>query len=79
MANGEWTRFKVFIYDQAYSRGRAEAVTQVIGEAQKCQPFPVNVGDKSVSLVSVECLQQAAGGKAGAGAGAPGAKMEEKK
>jgi hypothetical protein len=55
----EVIQFRAF-RQAAYNSGRTDAVSQVIAEAQKCQPFPVNVGGAQVTLVSVECLQQAA-------------------
>lgn len=56
---GLYRGIKVGIIQYSFNQGRVGAIAQVIQEAQKCQPFPVNVGEQSVTLVSLECLQQA--------------------
>lgn len=54
----EWNRFKVAMMRQSYSRGVEDAVAKVLEESKNCKGFPVNLGDKSATLVSVECLKQ---------------------
>lgn len=56
---GEWNRFQRTVYQAAYNRGQTDAVAQVIGEAQKCQPFPIYLGEAKVTLMSLECAAAA--------------------
>ena len=44
---------------QAYTQGQADAVTKLMTESAKCEPFSVFAGEDKVSLISVECLQKA--------------------
>ncbi|MEK6741751.1 MAG: hypothetical protein AABX68_01025 [Nanoarchaeota archaeon] len=35
------------------------ALTQVLGVVAQCQPFPINVGNQTITLVALECIQAA--------------------
>ncbi len=43
----------------AYNQGLADAVAQVIQQAQKCEPFTINVGETKTELIGTACLQKA--------------------
>ncbi len=58
VAYNEWTRFSAYVMQQSYSRGIQDAVGKVLEESKNCKGFPINLGDKSVTLVNVECLKQ---------------------
>lgn len=57
---GEYNRVNNFIAKIAYNQGMTNAVVQVIQQASTCQPVPVSAGNAKLTLISVECLQQAA-------------------
>ncbi len=59
VAYNEWSRFSTFVMQQSYSRGIQDAIGKVLEESKNCKGFPINLGDKSVTLVNVECLKQA--------------------
>lgn len=64
VAYSEYTRFKVFVMQGSYNKGIEDAVAKVLDESKNCKGFPINLGDKSVTLVNVECLKQAGQDKA---------------
>ncbi|RMD67050.1 hypothetical protein D6817_02650 [Candidatus Pacearchaeota archaeon] len=41
----------------AYQQGYTDAALGVISNAQRCEPFQVYVGNVSVDLIAVKCLQ----------------------
>ena len=47
-----------FIGKKSYEKGLSDAVSSVISQAQKCEAFPVYVGDKKVSLINTVCIKQ---------------------
>ena len=51
--NGEYKRLQNLVYQ----RGLEDAVVQVLGQASKCQPFPIRYKDTTVELINVQCLQ----------------------
>lgn len=53
----EWSRFQVYVMQNSYNQGVEDAVAKLITESKNCKGFPVNLGDKSVTLVNVECLK----------------------
>ena len=57
----QWTNFKAQYADQAFQSGQADAVAQLINQAENpgCQPFTVYNQQKKVELVNVTCLQAA--------------------
>ena len=55
---GLWTSFRVQVMQASYNKGRLDAATQVLQEASKCQPFPINIGENTANLIAVECLQK---------------------
>lgn len=63
---GEYNRLNNFVAKGAYQRGLADAVTQVLKQSQKCEPFPVNIGDQGVQLINLKCVQQASVPEGGA-------------
>ena len=54
----EYQRVQVMVAERAYNAGIQNAVNQLIQQSQTCQPIPVNSGEKSVNLISVDCLTQ---------------------
>lgn len=54
----EYRRVQVMVAQRAYNTGMRDAVTQLIIEAQKCQPIPVTAGEQKATLISLECLEQ---------------------
>jgi len=59
---GEYGRLQQFVASRAYNQGITDAVTQLLDEAEKCQPIPVNVGERQTAFIAIECLQQPAEG-----------------
>ena len=55
----EYQRLNHYVYGQGITSGIEEAASTIIELAQKCEPFPVFVGDRSVDLVNVACLSSA--------------------
>jgi len=53
-----WNYFNNFIYAKGMQAGQANAVVTLISEAAKCQPFPVTAQEKTINLISIECLQK---------------------
>ncbi len=47
-------------FQQGAQYGYQQAVLQLAQQAATCQQVPVQVGNQSISLVAVECLQAAA-------------------
>jgi hypothetical protein len=45
------------IFEQGIKYGYTEALLQIINISDKCQPFPVYVGNNSRELVSVTCYK----------------------
>ena len=41
-----------------YNQGVTSAVTYLIDKATTCQPIPVTLGNKTTSLIAIECLTQ---------------------
>ena len=62
---GEYNRLNNFVAKQAYNRGLTDAVGEVLKQSQKCEPFPVNIGDQGVELINLKCVQQAPAPEAG--------------
>ena len=55
-ANAKYTQ-QVGIYNQGYSVGAGETVSQIVELAAKCQVVPIPVGEnQTVNLVAVGCL-----------------------
>jgi beta-lactamase regulating signal transducer with metallopeptidase domain len=54
---GEYSRLKVFVAQQAYTKGVTDSVVELMKQAQTCQPIPVTAGDTQVQLISIDCLQ----------------------
>jgi predicted negative regulator of RcsB-dependent stress response len=55
-----WGDFKVNQVNNALRNGYSQAILDVGAQAAKCQEVPLNLGDnKTMSIVSVECLKQA--------------------
>jgi len=46
------------IYQQGYFVGYQGAVTQLLQQAQNCRPVPVTMGNYTLNMIAVECLQQ---------------------
>lgn len=57
----QWTTFKTNYSEQAFQSGQADAISQLITQAENpnCQAFSVYSQQKEVQLVNVACLQAA--------------------
>lgn len=53
---GEYKRVQVLVAQRAYNSGLRDAVNQLIQQSQTCQPIPINSGEASVTLISVDCI-----------------------
>lgn len=55
--NDIWGDFKNVQMLNAYEQGRAEAINQLIQEAEKCQPVSVFSTGKQIQLINIDCLE----------------------
>lgn len=55
--NDVWSDFKNVKMLNAYERGRAEIINQLIQEAEKCQPVPIFSAGKQIQLINTDCLK----------------------
>lgn len=56
----EWSYGKqVEAYQQGVQVGLESAITQVAQQAATCQQVPLNIQNQTITLIAVECLQQA--------------------
>jgi len=46
------------LLQQGAQLGYEQAIVQLVGEAVNCQPVPLFVGNQSINVIAVECLQQ---------------------
>ncbi len=46
------------IYQQGAQYGYEQAILQVAQQVSACQQVPLTVGDQTINIVAVECLQQ---------------------
>lgn len=53
-----WGDFKNIQMFQAYEQGRADTVSILIEEAEKCEPVQVTGRDKQISVIGVHCLTE---------------------
>ncbi len=57
---GSWSYGKqVAAYQQGAQNGYEQAILQVAQQAATCQQVPLNVQNQTITLIAVECLQQA--------------------
>jgi hypothetical protein len=56
----QYNYFTSYVAQSSYEKGISDAVTQVLQQSQKCQPFPVNMGNNKVQLINIDCLKQQA-------------------
>lgn len=54
----EYNRIGVMVAENAYNKGYQDSVAQLMVEADKCEPFPANLGEKTITLMKLECLQK---------------------
>ena len=52
-----WQNFKQNELLRVVNQAQSEIVSQLILEAEKCEPFPVFVGETKVELIKVGCEQ----------------------
>jgi len=52
----EYGRVKVMVAERAYQAGLSNAVNQLIDASENCQPIPVSTDERSVNLISLDCL-----------------------
>ncbi|MDP3881253.1 MAG: hypothetical protein Q8Q31_00025 [Nanoarchaeota archaeon] len=45
-------------FQQGAQYGYEQAVTQLYQQAVTCQAVPVKIGEQSINMIAVECLQQ---------------------
>jgi hypothetical protein len=45
-------------YTVGYQDGMTAAIQQIMTEASSCEPVPIYLGNNSMNLIPVECLQQ---------------------
>ena len=57
--NDQWQDFKIDQIQVAYQNGASSSIKTIISESAKCQPIPLFDGSTKVSLIAIECLQQA--------------------
>jgi hypothetical protein len=60
VANSIWNNYKINVKDEATKQGASigyqQAVMDLIKQAETCQAFPVNVGEESIELKKVGCI-----------------------
>jgi hypothetical protein len=59
---GEYNRMQNYVYNAGISK----AVSTIITQSQKCQAVPVTMGDVTVNVVDIACLQKPAAAEDGA-------------
>lgn len=42
-----------------YNQGYSDAIIQIAQQATTCQQVPLTIGNQSINMIAVECLQQA--------------------
>lgn len=45
-------------FEQGFSKGYEQAIVQLLQEAVKCQPVPINYNNVSLQMIAVDCLEQ---------------------
>ena len=55
---GEYNHFKVYVAKASYTQGVQDSVAQLMAEAAKCQPIPVQANGQRVDLIALSCLSQ---------------------
>ena len=55
VGNSIWQNFQVNQVNKAAQAGYQQAVIDLIGQAETCEAFPVNVGEASIQLKKVGC------------------------
>lgn len=61
IAFSEYSDWKATQENQIYQQGAQDAITQISQTAAQCQEVPLQTENETVTLVSVECLQQEQG------------------
>ena len=55
----EWKLSKdVSLYQQGANYGYQQAIVGVVQEASKCQQVPLVIGNQTMNIIWVDCLQQ---------------------
>lgn len=54
----QYKYFSIYVAQASYQKGLADAVSQVIQQAQVCKAFPITMRDQGVNLINAACLQQ---------------------
>jgi len=60
IANSIWQNFQANQVQRAAATGYQQAVVDLIQQADTCQEFPINLGDKVIKLKKVDCAEAAA-------------------
>jgi hypothetical protein len=59
IANDIWLNYRnvqmVRAYEQGKEQGRAETITSLLREAEKCEPVPIFIGEKETRLIEIGC------------------------
>lgn len=55
----QWTNFKIQYSERAFQSGQADAIAQLINQAEnsECQPFSVYNQQTNVELINMTCVQ----------------------
>lgn len=51
------TNERVIVFQNGANYGYEQAILQVMNLSIQCQPFPIFVGNYSVDLIAIDCLQ----------------------
>jgi hypothetical protein len=59
IVNDVWSEYKnvemTRAYEQGKEQGRAETITSLLREAEKCEPVPIFIGEKETQLIKIGC------------------------
>lgn len=50
-----YQNFQINVMQSSYNRGMGDAITQLMQEAEKCEAFPIHIGDKEIRLQPLDC------------------------
>ncbi|MFH0834577.1 MAG: hypothetical protein V2A63_04315 [Patescibacteria group bacterium] len=59
IGNSIWQNFQVSQVQKAAQAGYQQAIVDLIQQAEKCDAFPVNFGDKVIKLQQLDCTPPA--------------------
>ncbi|MFH0776856.1 MAG: hypothetical protein V1936_04575 [Patescibacteria group bacterium] len=59
VGNSVWQNFQVNQVNKAVQAGYQQAVMDLMQQASKCDPFPVNLGEQKIELQQLNCTKPA--------------------